>query len=86
MPSSTLTTRGRATIPKAIREHLRLRAGQRLDFRIDRHGRLVVIPRARDIRELKGILRFDRRRPVSVEEMNEAIAEGCSMRCSIGRE
>ena len=78
MPATTLTSKGQVTIPKSIREQLRLRTGQRLDFQLDSDGRLTVKPRARDIRELKGILRSGRRKPLSVEEMNEAIAEGFS--------
>jgi len=78
MPATTLTSKGQVTIPKSIREQLRLRTGQRLDFQLDSDGRLIVKPRERDIRELKGIVRWGRKRAVSIEEMNEAIAEGFS--------
>ena len=73
--TSTLTTNGRITIPKEIREHLKLRAGHQLEFQIAANGPVVMRPRNRDIRELKGILRPKRPKPVSVEQMNEAIAE-----------
>jgi hypothetical protein len=33
-------------------------------------------PRARDVRELKGIVHSRRRKPVSLDDMNEAIARG----------
>jgi AbrB family looped-hinge helix DNA binding protein len=79
MPATTLTTKGQVTIPKPIREQLRLHTGQRLDFQVDRDGRLIVKPRARDIRELKGILRSDRKKPVSIAEMHEAIAQGSQL-------
>jgi len=36
----------------------------------------LMQPRSRDVRDLKGIIRSTRRKPVSVEEMNEAIARG----------
>jgi len=78
MPASTLTSKGQVTIPKSIRDQLGLRTGQRLDFQLDTQGRLTVRPRSRDIRDLKGILRSARKRPPSIEEMNEAIAEGFS--------
>jgi len=79
MPATTLTSKGQVTIPKPIREQLRLHTGQRLDFQVDRNGRLIVKPRARDIRELKGILRSDRKKPVSIAGMHEAIAQGSQL-------
>jgi len=80
MATSTLTTKGQITIPKEIREHLKLRAGHRLEFQIGTDGLVVMRPRNRDVRELKGILRPKRRKPVSVEQMNEAIAENFGKR------
>jgi AbrB family looped-hinge helix DNA binding protein len=78
MPISTLTTKGQITIPKEIREFLKLRTGQRVEFYVDRHGQVILRPRLHDVRMLKGMLRSPHRRPVSVEEMNEAIAHGAS--------
>jgi antitoxin PrlF len=75
MPTATMASKGQITIPKEIREQLNLKAGHRLEFTIDT-GKLTVTPRNRDIRSLKGSIRLRRRRPVSVTQMNEAIAEG----------
>lgn len=80
MATSTLTSKGQITIPKEVRDHLKLRTGHRLEFRIDSNGRVVMQPRSRDVRELKGIIRAPRRKPVTIEEMNEAIARGFSGR------
>ena len=76
--TSTLTSKGQITIPKQIRERLRLRKGHRVEFLVERGGRVVLVPRTRDVRSLKGIVRSANKRPVSVEAMNEAIAEGFS--------
>jgi antitoxin PrlF len=76
MPTATLTSKGQITIPKEIRERLRLQTGHRLEFEIDKTGKVFLIPRNKDIRSLKGIVRSKRTRPVTVEEMNQAIAEG----------
>jgi AbrB family looped-hinge helix DNA binding protein len=80
MATSTLTSKGQITVPKEIRDHLKLRTGQRLEFQVAADGRVVMRPRSRDVRDLKGIVRTSRRKTVSVEEMNEAIAQGFSRR------
>ena len=76
MPSSTLTSKGQITLPKEIRDYLNLRTGQKVDFTVDASGKVLLRPRQRDIRVLKGLLRARRKRPVSLQEMNEAIAQG----------
>ena len=62
------------TIPKKIRERLGLRVGDRLEFWIDAQGRLLVEPEAGEsLGRVRGALHQPGQRPVSVEEMNEAI-------------
>lgn len=75
MPTSTLTSKGQVTIPKRIRDRLGLRVGTRLEFRIDAAGKLVVEPeRAGRLGRVPGLLRhLAGERPVTVEEMDEAI-------------
>lgn len=75
MPTSTLTRQGQTTIPKAIRDHLKLRAGQKLDFVIDERGRVVLRPATNDVRDLEGLLHRAGEEPVSVEEMERVIRE-----------
>ncbi|HJU06139.1 MAG TPA: AbrB/MazE/SpoVT family DNA-binding domain-containing protein [Nitrospiraceae bacterium] len=72
MPTATVTSKGQTTIPKEIRAHLHLQAGDRLEFVIDDTGRVVVMPVTIDIAELEGILPAPRR-PVSIDHMNKAI-------------
>ena len=78
MPSSTLTSKGQITLPKQVRDQLGLQTGSRVDFVIESSGRVVLKPLNSDFRLLKGIVRSRRKRPVSVEEMNYAIASGFS--------
>jgi antitoxin PrlF len=73
MPSSSLSSKGQVTIPKPIRDHLKLRTGDRLDFVIE-DNRVVLRPGTRDLRTLRGILHRPGRKPVSVEAMNAAVA------------
>ena len=78
MPTAKLTSKGQITIPKEIRERPRLQAGHRVEFDIDSKGKVSLTPRNRDIRSLKGSIRSRKKKRVSVEEMNQAIAAGFS--------
>lgn len=73
MPAATVTSKGQVTIPKAVREILGVKAGDRLVFVQLEDGRIVVEPETVDIRSLRGMLGHQGP-PVTVEEMDEAIA------------
>lgn len=73
MPSATLTSKGQLTLPKAIRDLLRLGAGDRVDFIVEDDGTVVLRPATVDVRELKGLLHRKGLTPLSVEEMNAII-------------
>jgi AbrB family looped-hinge helix DNA binding protein len=73
---SAITVKGQATIPKAIREHLRLKPGDRVKFFVHPDGSVVLLPK-RPISALRGIVKA-RQRPVTIEEMNEAAAAGAA--------
>ena len=74
MASATVTSKGQITIPVRVREALGLDAGDRIEFvEIDK-GKFAIVAATRSIRELKGMLHDKRRKPVSIEEMNAAIA------------
>lgn len=45
MALATITSKGQTTIPKSIREHLRLKAGDRIEFIIDKEGRVELYPK-----------------------------------------
>lgn len=74
MPLSTITSKGQTTIPKEIRDLLRLGAGDRVEFIVEGKNRVVLRPATADITELAGMLHRSDRRPVSLEEMDDAIA------------
>ena len=73
---ATLTSKGQATIPKAIREHLGLRPGGRVKFFIHPDGTVVLLPKL-PASALRGFLKH-RGRPVSLDEMDQAIGEAAS--------
>jgi AbrB family looped-hinge helix DNA binding protein len=71
---SAITSKGQATIPKPIREHLGLKPGDRVKFFIRSDGRVMLLPKL-PVTALKGIVKSRRRRPVTIEEMDDAIAK-----------
>jgi antitoxin PrlF len=75
MPASTVTSKGKVTIPKEVRERLGLKEGDRLVFRFDDQGNLLVRPEAQSpLGRLPGLLHhLAGDRPVTVEEMNKAV-------------
>lgn len=74
---STITSKGQVTVPAEIRAQLNLQTGDRLEFEIDQ-GSLRVVPIGKGtLQEFIDILPKPSR-VVSVEEMNEAIAEGAA--------
>jgi len=75
--ATTVTSKGQVTIPKYIREILGIQPGDRVLFFEAEDGRIVVEPETVDVRTLRGLLRHEGP-PVSVEEMEEAIARGAS--------
>ena len=76
MATSTLTSKGQITVPKAIRDHLSLEAGDRVDFMINEDGTVEVRALERPIDELYGFLRQPGVAAGSLEQIDEAVAEG----------
>lgn len=74
---SAITVKGQATIPKAIREHLRLKPGDRVKFFVHPDGSVVLLPK-RPASFIRGIIKSKRRRPVTMAEMNKATVEGAA--------
>ena len=68
---SALTVKGQATIPKAVRDHLHLKPGDRVKFFLHPDGTVVLLPKL-PVTALRGILKS--RRSVPLEEMDEALA------------
>jgi antitoxin PrlF len=73
MPSATLTSKGQITLPRRVRDHLRVQVGDTIDFVIGPDGEVRVRSGDVDVSQLKGLLRQPGRRPVTIEEMNAAI-------------
>src|SRR5215471_8533208 len=66
MAIATLTSKGQITIPAQVRDALGLEAGDRVEFVEQEKGQFAIIPATRSVRELKGLFRGRRRKPVSI--------------------
>jgi AbrB family looped-hinge helix DNA binding protein len=75
---SILSATGQITIPKEFRDQLGLKPGASVKLFVDASGHIVILP-LRPITALKGILNSPRG-PVSLEEIEEGIAEGATER------
>jgi AbrB family looped-hinge helix DNA binding protein len=69
---SAITVKGQATIPKAIREHLRLKPGDRVKFFVHPDGTVVLLPKL-PASALRGTIQSRRRKTVTTEQMAEAV-------------
>lgn len=74
--TTKVTAKGQITVPKPVREHLKLAKGDRIEFLIDANGKVTIMPATADVRELKGMVAKPPKR-VTIADMNKAIeAEG----------
>ena len=74
MITATVTTKGQITIPKAVRDALRLRSGDRLAFVVHGDSEATLKPITKSVDEVFGRL-HDPAQPVrTVEEMDAAVA------------
>jgi AbrB family looped-hinge helix DNA binding protein len=77
--TATLTSKGRITLPKIVRERLGLNAGDKVEFIETEPGAFRLVAATRDMRTLKGLIPKPAK-PVSIEEMNRVIASAGSKR------
>jgi antitoxin PrlF len=78
MAESTVTSKGQITIPAQVRSALGVDAGDRVEFVEIEKGRFLIAAANSPVRKLKGLIRKPDK-PVSVAEMNSAIARHMTM-------
>jgi antitoxin PrlF len=76
MITATLTSKGQLTVPKEIRERLKLKPGSQVKFVLDKTGGAILKPLNFDFESIRGIIKSKRKHPPTIEEINEAIAQG----------
>jgi antitoxin PrlF len=79
MPTATLTSKGRITLPHAVRTALGLTAGQKIEFLPEGDSFRVVALRT-DGAVLRGSFAGRVKKPVSIAAMDAAIAAGATGR------
>ena len=72
MPHTHITSKGQITLPKAIRDHLKVKAGDLIAFSVDPEGRVTVEAITAPVSSLKGMIQAPKE-PVAVEAMDAAI-------------
>lgn len=71
---ATLTSKGQITVPKAVRDTLKLHVGDRLEFLVDPDGSVRIVPATRPVTDLKALLPRPAR-VLSLEQIDAVIAE-----------
>lgn len=77
MTVATLTSKGQITIPASVRKALGLRPGAKVDFIAQEDG-FKVVALDTHVSTLKGRFAGRAAKPVSLEAMNQAIADAAS--------
>ena len=77
MLESAITSKGQTTLPKGVRDALAVESGDKVRYAIVDNG-VLILP-VRSIKRLYGALPYDGP-PVTLEEMDEAIAAGAAGR------
>jgi len=67
---STLTSKGQTTVPKAIRDSLRLKPGDRITFTPLPDGTVLMRVKNKSVMSLAGSLRRRGRKALSVDELS----------------
>ncbi len=73
--SSTLTTKGQITIPKQVRDKLKIKAGDTVSYVLTDHG-VTLVPRNRPVESIFGILEKFAIPGTSLSDYDTAIREG----------
>jgi antitoxin PrlF len=73
MALATLTSKGQVTIPKEIRESLRLHTGDKIEILVKESGEAVIRPICQKVDDIFCILKNINQKALSIDEMDQAI-------------
>ena len=73
MTIATISTKGKVTIPKKIRDKLHLQTGDKIDIILEEDGSARILPLSNSIDSIIGIVKTNKK--LSPSQMNKAIAQ-----------
>ncbi|WP_437288114.1 AbrB/MazE/SpoVT family DNA-binding domain-containing protein [Sorangium sp. So ce406] len=85
MATLRMSSKGQLTVPRAIREKLKLRPGCQVDVRVDDKGRLILTPILYEPEDFLARRSPRPARSASLEEMEAGIRKGAA-RGRLGKE
>ncbi len=77
---ATVTVKGQVTVPKAIRDQLKIEQGTQLDFKLNADGTFLVRPLKRSALSIVGLLKRPGRVAMTLGQMNQAVADAAAAR------
>ena len=81
-----VTFKGQVTVPKAICDQLKIESGTQLDFKLNDDGSILLRSLTRSALSIVGLLKRPGRAAVTIEQMNQAVAEAAAERGQRWRE
>lgn len=78
MSIATMTSKGQITVPKEVRDDLNLVAGSQVMFVKLPGGYYRIVARTGTLSDLAGVLHYPGMPHLTIEEMNEGIAEAAA--------
>jgi bifunctional DNA-binding transcriptional regulator/antitoxin component of YhaV-PrlF toxin-antitoxin module len=87
MATLTVTARGQVTFRKKVMEHLGVKPGGKIELELLPDGRGVIkaARRSGKIEDFFGVLAGKTKKVATIEEMNQAAADGWAGRVKMGR-
>ena len=73
MALATITTKGQVTIPKTIREALKLNTGDKIEIIVTENREAIIRPVSKKVDDIFCKLQKPGRKPVPLKTMDEAI-------------
>lgn len=73
MALTTLSTKGQVTIPKKIRDSLKLHTGDKIEIIVTEKREAIIRPVSKKVDDIFGKLHKPERKAVSLDAMNDAI-------------
>jgi AbrB family looped-hinge helix DNA binding protein len=74
MKLGTITAKGQTTVPKDVRDKLKLKPGDKVYWVVEK-GRAILRPKNLSVMDIAGIFHDPARKPLNDKEMEDAIGD-----------